>query len=144
LYWSCIQGDFQTAERTRYRVTIRGLFRIVKTLLCSGAKAVRKEALKTGSNILRDLLQKQPDQQVGEILKSRFDEVKDNLEHKRKKITGSSLGLKTKHSLKRLVLNVNARRIFSQKKMECLKPALVIFLKQSIQTCVVNSNSNPD
>jgi hypothetical protein len=74
-----------------------------------------QEALKIGSHILRALLHNQPDQQDGEILKSSYDEVNDNLEHKRKKITGSSLGLESKRILKRLVLNVNAQRTLSQK-----------------------------
>jgi hypothetical protein len=39
---------------------LRGLFRFVKPLLYSGAKAIGKEALKTGSYILTDILEKQP------------------------------------------------------------------------------------
>jgi hypothetical protein len=70
----------------------KGLFRFVKPLFYSGAKA-GKEALKTGSNILTDLLNKEPDQQIGQILKSRFDEEKDTLEHKIKNMTGSGLCL---------------------------------------------------
>jgi hypothetical protein len=88
----------------------KGLFRFVKPLLYSGVKAVGKEALKTGSNILTDLLNKVPDQQVGQILKSRFDEAKDNLEHKIKKMTGSGLCLKESVSRKWLILKVNVGR----------------------------------
>jgi hypothetical protein len=40
------------------------LFRFVKPLLFSGAKVVGKEALKTGANILSDIVQRKPDQQV--------------------------------------------------------------------------------
>jgi len=36
----------------------RGLFRFVKPLLYSGVKAVGKEALKTGSNLITDILNK--------------------------------------------------------------------------------------
>jgi hypothetical protein len=42
--------------------------------LYSGAKALGKEALKTGSNIITDILNKQPEQPVGDILKNRFSE----------------------------------------------------------------------
>jgi len=37
-----------------------GLFRFVKPLLYSGAKVVGKQALKTGSNIITDMLNKEP------------------------------------------------------------------------------------
>ena len=47
----------------------RGLFRFLKSLLYSGAKAVGKEALKTGSNIITYVLNKLPEQPVGDILK---------------------------------------------------------------------------
>jgi len=52
-----------------------GLFRFVKPLMYSGAKAVGKEALKTGSSIT-DILNKEPEQPVGAILKYRFSEEK--------------------------------------------------------------------
>jgi len=48
----------------------RGLFRFVKPLLYSGAKAVGKEALKTGSNIITNMLNKEPEQPVGDIFKN--------------------------------------------------------------------------
>jgi len=47
----------------------RRLFRFVKSLLYSGAKAVGKEALKPGSNIITDILNKEPEQPVGNIFK---------------------------------------------------------------------------
>jgi len=47
-----------------------------------GAKAVGKEASKTGSNIITDMLNKDREQPVGDIFKSRFSEAKDNLEQK--------------------------------------------------------------
>jgi len=60
--------------RTRFRVqrgngivSFKGLFHFVKPLLYSGAKAVGKEALKTVSNIIRDMLNKDPGQPVGNI-----------------------------------------------------------------------------
>jgi hypothetical protein len=58
----------------------RGLFRFVKHLLYSGAKAVGKEALKTGSNIITDILNKEPEQPVGNIFKNHIEEAKDNLQ----------------------------------------------------------------
>jgi len=65
-------------------VSVRGLFRFVKPLLYSGAKAVGKEALKTGSNIITDMVNKEPKQPVSDILKNRFIEAKENLEKKLK------------------------------------------------------------
>jgi hypothetical protein len=60
----------------------RALLRFVKPLLYSGAKAVGKEDLKTGSNIITDILNKEPEQPVGNIFKNRFSEAKGNLEEK--------------------------------------------------------------
>ena len=65
-------------------MSVRGLFRFVKPLLYSGAKAVGKEALKTGSNIITDMVNKEPKQPVSDILKNRFIEAKENLEKKLK------------------------------------------------------------
>jgi len=62
----------------------RGLFRFVKHLLYSGAKAVGKEALKTGSHIITDFLNKEMEQPVGDIFKNRFGEAKNNLQEKLK------------------------------------------------------------
>jgi len=78
--------------------------------LYSGAKAVGKEGLKTGSDIITDFLNKEPEQPVGDIFKNRFGEKKNNLQEKIKKMTGSGLGLKTKRKLKKLSLRVNAGR----------------------------------
>jgi len=63
----------------------RGLFRFVKPLLYSGAKAVGKEVLNTSSNIMKEILNKEPEQPVGNIFKTRFSETKDNFEDKIKK-----------------------------------------------------------
>ena len=65
-------------------MSVRGLFRFVKPLLYSGAKAVGKEALKTGSNIITDMVNKEPKQPVSDILKNRFIEANENLEKKLK------------------------------------------------------------
>lgn len=89
----------------------RGLFRFVKPLLYSGAKAVGKEALKTGSNIITDILNKQPEQPVGNIFKNRFTEAKDNLEEKIKKMTGSGLGLKRKRKAKKAQSQSKRRKV---------------------------------
>ena len=67
----------------------------------SGAKAVGKEALKTGSHIITDILNKEPEQPMGDIFKTRFSEGKGNLEHKIKKMTVSGLGLKRKRQPKK-------------------------------------------
>jgi hypothetical protein len=57
--------------------------------LYSGAKAVGKEALKTGSHIITDIRNKEPEQPVGNIFKNRFIEAKDSLKQKIKKMTRS-------------------------------------------------------
>jgi len=89
----------------------RGLFRFVKPLLFSGAKAVGKEALKTGSNIITDILNKEPEQPVGDIFKSRFTEAKGNLEQKIKKMTGSGLRLKRKRQSKKSQSQSKRRKV---------------------------------
>ena len=66
----------------------RALFRFVKPLLYSGAKAVGKEALKTGSNIITDIPNKEPEEPVGAIFKNRFSEAKGNLQEEIKKDDG--------------------------------------------------------
>jgi hypothetical protein len=85
-------GEVGTVYRASFRVQrgngigsfFRGLFRFVKPLLYSGAKVVGKEALKAGSNIITDMLNKEPEQPVGSIFKNRYPEAKGNLEHKTK------------------------------------------------------------
>jgi len=49
---------------------------LLNPLLYSGAKALGKEALKTGSNIITDMLNKQPKKPVRDIFKNRFIEAK--------------------------------------------------------------------
>jgi hypothetical protein len=81
-------GEVGPVYRASFRVQrgnsivsfFRGLFRFVKPLLYSGA--VGKEALKTGSNIINDVLNKEPKQPVGDIFKGRFVGAKDNLKQK--------------------------------------------------------------
>jgi hypothetical protein len=101
-------GEVGPVYRASFRVqrgngteSFRGLFRFVKPLLYSGTKAVGKEALKTGSNIIADMLNKEPEQPVGNIFKNRFIEAIGNLEQKIKKMTGSGLSLKRKHKSKK-------------------------------------------
>jgi hypothetical protein len=62
-----------------------GLLRFVKPILYSGAKAVGKEALKTGAHIITDILNNEPEQPVGDIFKTRFSEEKRYLEEKIKR-----------------------------------------------------------
>jgi len=75
--------------------------------LYSGAKAAEKEALKTGSNIITDILNKEPEQPLGNIFKTRISQAKGNLEGKIKKMTCSGLDLKRKRRPKILSLKVN-------------------------------------
>jgi len=112
-------GEVGPVYRASFRVQrgngigsfFRGLFRFVKPLLYSGAKAVGKEALKTGSNIITDMLNKDPEQPVRNIFKNRFIEAKDNLEQKIKKMTGSGLGLKRKRKKKNAQSQSKRRKV---------------------------------
>jgi len=112
-------GDIGPVYRASFRMQrgngigsfFRGLFRFVKPLLFSGAKAVGKEALRTGSNILTDILEKQPEQPMGTIFKTRFGEAKGNLEQKIKKMTGSGLGLKRKRKSKKAQSQSKRRKV---------------------------------
>ena len=85
------------------------LFHFVKPLLYSGIKTAGKEALKTGSNIITDVLNKKSREPVSNIFKNRFGESKDNLEQKIENVTWFGLGLKSA-SWKRLILKVNVER----------------------------------
>jgi hypothetical protein len=78
---------------------LRGLFGFVKPLY-SGAKAVGREALSTGFNILTDILNKDPGQPVETIFKKRFAEAKGNLQQKIKNMTGNGLNFKRKRKSK--------------------------------------------
>jgi len=88
-----------------------GLFRSVKTLLYSGAKAVGKEALKTGSSILTDILNKEPEEPVGNIFKTRFSQAKGNLEEKIKNMKGSGLALKRKRKARKSQSQCKRRKV---------------------------------
>ena len=102
-------GDVGSVYRASFRVQrghgigsfFRGLFRFVKPLLYSGAKAVGREALKTGSNIITDILNKEPEQPITKIFKNRFGEAKGNLQQKIENMTGSVLRLKRKRKSKK-------------------------------------------
>jgi hypothetical protein len=78
----------------------RRFFCFVKPLFYSGAKSVGKDALKTGSNIITDIPNKEPEHPVVAIFKNRSSQAKGNLEENIKKMTGPGLGLKTKHKSK--------------------------------------------
>jgi hypothetical protein len=56
------RASFRVQRRNGIVSFFRGLFRFIKTLLYSWAKAVGKEALKTGSNIITDIFNKEPEQ----------------------------------------------------------------------------------
>jgi len=78
----------------------RGLLRFVKPLLYSGAKAVGKEALKTGSSIIPNMINRELEEPVCVSFKNRFIEAK-NLEQKIKNMTGAGLSLKRKRKSKK-------------------------------------------
>jgi len=89
----------------------RGIFRFVKPLLYSAAKAVGKQALKTGSNVISGVLNKEREEPVGAIFKNRFNEARGKLQEKIKKMTGSGLNLKkTRKSKKKFCLDTNVGR----------------------------------
>jgi len=73
--------------------------------------AVGKEALKTGSNIITDILNKEPEQLVGIIFKNRFEEAKDNLQEKIKNMTVSGLGLKRKRKFEKVQSQSKRRKV---------------------------------
>jgi len=63
-----------------YRILLQGVLPICQILFYSGAKAVGKDALKTGYNIITIILNKEPEQPMGNIFKTRFSQAKSNLE----------------------------------------------------------------
>ena len=71
-------------------------------MLYSESKAIGKGALNTGSNIITDIFNKEPEQPVCAIFKNRFIEAKGNLQEKIKKMEGSGLDLKRKRKSKRV------------------------------------------
>ena len=77
----------------------------------SGAKAVGKEVLKTISHAINDTLNKETEQPVGDILKTRFIEEKGNLQEKIKQMTGSGLGLKRKREPKKSQFQGKRRKV---------------------------------
>jgi len=93
---------FRMQRGNRVGSFFRGLFRFVKPLLYSDAKAVDKELLKTSSNIITDILNKEPKQLLGAIFRNRFSDAKGNLQVKIKKMTGSGLDLKRKRKSKKV------------------------------------------
>jgi hypothetical protein len=68
---SVYRASFRTQRGHSIGSFFRALFLFCKTLLHSEAKAVGEEVVRKGFNILTDLLHKIPDQQVGNVLKSR-------------------------------------------------------------------------
>ena len=108
---SCLQGKFQVSEGNGLGGFFRGLFRVVKPLLYSGVKAVGKEALKTGSNIITDILNREPEQPVGNIFKNRFEKAEDNLQEKIKIMTVSGLGLKRKRKFEKVQSQSKRRKV---------------------------------
>jgi len=75
------------------------------------AKFGGKEVLKTVSNIITDILNKKPEQPVGDNLKNHFSEAKDNLEHQIKRMMVSGLGLKRKHNLEKAQSHNKCRKV---------------------------------
>ena len=111
-------GEVGPVYRASFRVQrgngigsfFRRLFRFVKPLLYSGPKAVGKKALKTGSNIITDVVNKEPEQPVRDIFKNPFIEAKDNLEQKIKKWR-AGLGLKRKRKKKNAQSQSKRRKV---------------------------------
>jgi hypothetical protein len=99
--------------------------------------------LRTGSNVIN----KGPEQRVGDIFKNRFVEAKNNLEEKIQKMTRSGFGLKRKRKPTKAQSQSKQKgegyfhREDKGEVTECLKSGLDIFLKRSIRTSVVNSHT---
>ena len=55
---------------------------ICQTSFVFRVKGSRKRGLKTGSNIITVILNKEPEEPVGNIFKTRFSQAKGNLEEK--------------------------------------------------------------
>ena len=60
---------------------------------------------------MTDILNKQPEEPVDDIFKTRFGEAKDNFEQKLKKMTASGLGLKRKHRPKKAQSQSKCRKV---------------------------------
>ena len=82
-----------------------GLFRIVKPVLIQGAKAIGKESLTAGANILSDLAAKSKNQKLKDIVSSRVTESTHKLvnklkgQGKRKKRSQSTIAKKAKRDI---------------------------------------------
>jgi len=87
-------GEIGPVSRASFRMQrgngigsfFKGLFRFVKPRLYSWATAVGKEALKTVSIIITDILNKEPEQPVSDIFKNRFSEANGILQGKIRKM----------------------------------------------------------
>jgi hypothetical protein len=62
-----------------------GALPICKTSFVFRGKGCMKRCLKTGSNIITDVLNKEPEQRMDNIFKTRFSQAQGNLEGKIKK-----------------------------------------------------------
>jgi len=78
---------------------------------CIQVKCCRKTGLKTGFNIITDILYKEPDQHVGNIFQTRFSQAKGNLEEKIKNMTCSGLALKRNRKTKRSQSQGKSRKV---------------------------------
>ena len=87
-------------QRCNGKGSFSEFFRFVKPLAFRG-KGVGKEALKTGSNIITDILNEEPKGTVCDIFKNLFIEANGNLEEKLIRLR-SVLGLKRKRKPKEL------------------------------------------
>jgi len=107
----CVEGKFQPTEWKWCRILLQRTLRFCLTSVVFGAKAVGKEALKTVSNILTEILNKQPEQSVSDIVKTCFGEAEGKVEEKITKMTGSGLRLKRKRKPKKILsLKVNVKK----------------------------------
>ena len=80
--------------------SFRGVFLFVKPLVFRGKRCTNR-GLKTASDIITDILNKESEQPAGNIFNTRFIQAKDNLEEKIKKMTGYGLALKIKRKTKK-------------------------------------------
>jgi hypothetical protein len=94
-----------------YRILLQGVLPICQTSFVFREKGCRKRDHKKGSIIITVILNKEPEQPVGYIFKTRFSQAKGNLEEKIKKMTGSGLALKRKGKTKKSQFQGKRRKV---------------------------------
>ena len=93
-----------------------GLIRALKPIFIRGAKAVGKEAIRTGANIVGDIATSSDARPVKEIVRSRFREGKDNLITKAKRTIHEMTGSGIKRKVKRRRVTSCSQRVAKRRR----------------------------